>query len=257
MADDITVPVVCLRGSKKESDLTLCGEGVQLTIVFTLQEYTKDGEAEQQLTQVGRYLPSSSAYRTVRSCVMAMANAKSVCDAGRSSLVSTVRYAIEGTRYVITTSYDLTRDFLLNLDMLFTEGCQLLDQGMGASHQALLDGLHRLTAELHLRLLSADHIVTEKIVAILRRLHPYIHSLARVAHPYVSLALFLTKPLRQVLYPYVEPSINRALSVHDRLQKNFLLGPIVTSATEKAVTVYKNTAFMYEALEQESKLKWD
>jgi hypothetical protein len=105
--------------------------------------------------------------------------------------------------------------------------------------------------------MTADHILTQKIVTILHRLHPYINSVTRMAYPYVSLALFLSKPLRTVLYPYVEPTINRALGLHDRLQKSMIVGPMVASATEKALIVYQSTANIYQALEDENKNKWD
>jgi hypothetical protein len=36
-----------------------------------------------------------------------------------------------------------------------------------------------------------------------------------------------------------------------------IVGPMVASATEKALIVYQSTANIYQALEEENKSKWD
>ena len=55
--------------------------------------------------------------------------------------------------------------------------------------------------------------------------------------------------------PYVEPFTSRALTVHEGLQHNFLVGPIVSSVTNRALEVVDDTLEIYQALENENKVK--
>lgn len=247
--EDVTIPIICLKSDNAQPELTLCGESVELKVLFVLDHvYIPKSELTPAPPQ--KFVPSSRAYQTIRNGVIAVANTRHFVGDAAHTLAGTVQYAIDSSRFVLSIGYNLSTDFLTNVDILFGEGCQVVDNHLDSAKNVLFDSLMSLTKQLHQRLDVVDEFVSQKIRTVLLRLKPFVCKLIRLAHPYISLALFLTGPARTLMLPYVQPLVNRALSVHEGLQQNFLVGPIVSTATSRALEVIDETVGIYNSFEQ-------
>lgn len=254
--ENVTIPIICLKSDVVQPELSLCGEGVELKILFVLDKVLPVAQKVDQIIPVPvKFVPSSRAYQTIRNGVIAIANTRVFIDNSLQGITGTVRYAVDSSRFVISLGYDLSSEFLSHVDVLFDEGCQLVDSNLDVARTALCESLLGLTRRLQEQLQAADNIISEKIRAILRRLRPLVNRLVRLVHPYVSLAMYLSGPARSLLVPYVQPFVDRALSVHEGLQQNFLVGGLVSTATSRAREVLDDTLDMYNELETESKAK--
>ena len=238
LSEDVVVPIVCLKSDKESSELTLCGDGVELKIVFLVKEIPLQPlEETTYIEETGVYIPSSSSYHTIRSCVIAVANAKTSVNNTLDSFTGIVSYAVNSGKFILSVGFDLTRDFLIQLDIIFSESYKYINTYIDTTRSRLLDSLQRLTQQLQLRLLTADHIITEKITIILRKLYPRITYLARLLYPYVSLGVYLSRPFRTILQPYVQPVINKAINIHHNLHDYILIDTFVNCTIEKVQLV--------------------
>lgn len=251
--EDVTIPVVCLKSDNIQPELTLTGEGVELKIIFLLSPVQQPRIVHEKPQTEPKLSLSTGAYRAVRSSVIAIANVRQYLTDATDALTGTVQYSLDGSKFVLSVGYDLTRDFVVNLDLLFGESCQLLDQHIDGARGLLYDSLCSLVQHLQNRIESVDAAVAARIQGILNKLQPYITRLARIAYPYVSVAVYIGRPVCTTFYPLLRPFVNRALSVHEGLQQSSIVGPLVTTATSRALVVYKEAVDMYVAIESEGK----
>lgn len=253
--EDVTIPVICLRSDTVQPELSLNGEGVELKVLFVLDRVIQPKEDTNGSTQRTKFTPSLRAYQVIRSGVIATAKSHQFLTPAVDALTGTVQYAIDSSRFVLKVGYDLTSDFLVNVDLLLGEGCQLVDNQLDSARNVLLDSLLQLTRRLHQHMAVVDDVISDKIRQVLLRLRPFLSRIMKLLHPYVSLALYLTGPARSLMMPYMEPFANKAYTVHEGLQQNFLVGPIVSSVTSRAWEVVDDTLEIYQALEDENKVK--
>jgi hypothetical protein len=254
-AEDVTIPVACLKSAGTEQpELSLTGEYVDLKVVFSLTPVvlpTAVPVMEEIGSGNGRFVPSARAYKAIRSSVIAVANTPILLNQSAQRLTGTVRYAVDGGYFVLKTGYDLSKEFLQHVDLLFSEASQGADsrlEGIATS----LEALHR---RLSLALVHVDQAAAAQIGAVLHRLRPYISGLARLAYPAVSTALALTAPLRRGLYPYMQPLLSTALAVHRGLEGSPFVGPIVATATNRAMVVAQETADVYYHAQLEHEIR--
>ena len=67
--------------------------------------------------------------------------------------------------------------------------------------------------------------------------------------------MYLSRPFRTILQPYVQPVINKAINIHHNLQDYILIDTFVNCTIEKVQLVCNSTVALYEELEQETKHK--
>lgn len=252
--EDVTIPIICLKSDNSQPELTLCGDSVELKVLFVLDQVFIP-KSESSPTQPTKFVPSSRAYQTIRNGVIAVANTRHLVGDSVQALTGSVQYAVDSSRFVVSIGYNLSTDFLTNVDILFGEGCQVVDSHLDAAKNVLVESLLGLTRSLHRQLGYVDELVSQKIRVVLRRLKPLVSRLISLAHPYVSLALYLTGPARQLMVPFVQPFVDKALSVHEGLQQNFLVGPIVSTATSHAWEVIGETVEIYNSFEAQGSEK--
>ena len=241
---------------------TLVSAAVQPSI---LAVHTEKGDLQVQITRTrvveledfstvmpAKLALTSNAYKVIRQSVIAVADSRTYLNEALHTLTGSVDIAVHGSGFILTMGYDLTKDFLNNVDMLFRESTQLLDQHGEAVGGCLLDSLSNLAHQLKQQLQEADQSLTQLIYAVLSRLQPYLRAVVRLAYPCVSLALSLSRPLRSVLYPVASPFIATAATLHARLQDSPVVGPIVSVATHKALIVLNETVDIYTSVEREN-----
>lgn len=246
--EDVTIPVICLRSNNIQPELTLTGEGVELKIVFLLSVAQMQVVHEKEHVEATKLSLSASAYRTIRASVIAIANIRQYITDAADSIIGTVQYTLDGSKFVLSVSCDLSRDFLVSLDMLFGESCQLLDLHIDGARELLLASLCSLAEYLQHRVERADAAVAQRIRLVLQKLAPHIHRLARIAYPFVSVALYFGQPVCNTFYPLFRPVVNRALAVHEGLQQSSLVGPFVTTVTSRVQVAYKEAVDIYVAI---------
>ena len=253
--EDVQIPVICLRSDTVQPELSLYDGGVELKVLFVLDKVIHSEAESNSTAQRTKFTPSLRAYQVIRSGVIAAAKSHQFLTGGLDALTGTVQYALDSSRFVLKVGYDLTTDFLVNVDLLLGGGCQMVDNQLDSARNVLLDSLLHLTRRLHQHLAVVDGLISDKIRQVLLHLRPFLSRIMKLLHPYVSLALYLTGPARSLMMPYMEPFANRAFTVHEGLQQNFLVGPIVSSVTNRALEVMDDTLEIYQALEEENKAK--
>jgi len=253
--EDVQIPVICLRSDTVQPELSLYDSGVELKVLFVLDKVVHLETDSHGTMQRTKFTPSLRAYQVIRSGVIAAAQSHQFLTGGLDALTGTVQYALDSSRFVLKVGYDLTTDFLVNVDVLLGEGCQMVDNQLDGARNVLLDSLLHLTRRLHQHLAVVDGLVSDKIRQVLQHLRPFLSRIMKLLHPYLSLALYLTGPAWSLMMPYMEPFAHRAYTVHEGLQQNFLVGPIVSSVTNRALEVMDDTLEIYQALEEENKAK--
>jgi len=257
--EDVSIPVVCLKNESSEPELTVVSEGVELKVSFTITPVDAKANADEAMSSIYEKFPSSNAYKCIRAAVLAVARAPINISENAPHLTATIHYVVEGSQVAVSVCVDLMTDFLVQIDQLFLEACLLVDERLCETQACLLDCLHQVHSNLQHKLDSADDGLTKKIHSVMQRLAPYISMLCRLAYPLVCTAVAVgSHPMLTNLYPYtLEPVVNRLLNIHDGLQKSTLVGPLVTSATQKALIVYDKTRTMYELIDKQKRQQYD
>jgi len=238
------IPVMCLKSSEDLPELNIIGPGLELKVVFTIRLVDSENG---NLTEAVSIPTSLSLYKSLRAAVLAVASAPIRVNVGLGTITSLITYTIEGSRFLVTVSVDMTTDFLLEVDRLFTETFLLVDERFGECMACLVDCLHTIVHSLKASLSEADEALARKLTKIILRICPYINLVLRAAYPMISTALGLARPVTRLLHPLLLPLLDRAAEVHGSMQEWSIVGPVVKSVGGLAI----ETCTIYNAIESE------